>query len=98
MTSRPDFFVKIERGGRGGAVPLLRWAPSDFGAHVRAAHAVGRYACFRVEPFPVATEPVVTLPLHLAQELRKAIDFGVIDPATLTQFGVLIARAEGQRG
>lgn len=94
MTAKPDFFVKVERGGRGGAVPLLRWAPTDFGARVRAAHAVGRYACFRVDPFAPPSEPTITLPLRLAQELRRAIDFGVIDPATLTEFGRCIAEAE----
>lgn len=97
MSAAPHFFVKIELGGQGGAVPLLRWAAPGFGDRVRAARAVGRYACFRVDPFPESIqplEPTVMLPLALAQDLRKAIDFGVIDPASLTTFGQLVELAE----
>lgn len=95
MSRRPDFFVKIELGGQGGAVPLLRWAAPDFGRRVRAARAVGRYACFRLNAFPEAIEPTVTLPLSVARALRKAFDDGVIDPAALSEFTRRIA--EGSR-
>ncbi len=92
--NRPEFFAKIELGGKGGAVPLLRWSAPDFGERVRIARAVGRYACFRIDPFPVAIEPTVTLPLSLARELRHAFDFGVIDPGVLTEFSRLISAGE----
>lgn len=94
--TRPSFFVQIDVGTHMGTpAPRLKWAAPGYGGSIQRRLALaGRYACFPVHSGGALVEPVVSLPLQVAKDIREAFDAGAVLPETLQALAAAIREAE----